>query len=233
MSNLVDTAFDVYSDTPVGKDPDRFSSILRHYHQILWSKPLPDGTSFNLSANYPRAYLHHQSNRGEFFLSSDAFTHTYRNVKAMAPIIQEIPALELDAFFSVCSTIGAYIVFPSQRINGKPTINGARGLSWKIRDRSDLTLECIRRYYVGEESPLGTVLGRYAGFFDLFGSFDAYVEFFLLQDLVMGHTRSINFFLPFDDFRSNPLPSDIKEYRFYKERQVAFVIARNKRISQM
>ena len=65
----------------------------------------------------------------------------------------------------------------SQRIDGKPTINGARGLSWKIKDRSDLTLECIRRHYADEESPLSSVLGRYRNYFDLFGSFDAYVRY--------------------------------------------------------
>ena len=28
-------------------------------------------------------------------------------------------------------------------------------LSWKIGDRMDLTLECIRRFYVNGDSPLG------------------------------------------------------------------------------
>lgn len=233
MSNSVDTSFDVYLDTPIGKDPDRFSPSLRRFHQVLWSKPLPDGTLFGLSGNHPKAYLHHKSRRGEFFLSSDAFTNTYRNVKSMAPVIQEIPGSELDDYFSTCSTIGAYIIFPSQRVDGKPTINGARGLNWRIRDRSDLTLECIRRYYSEEESPLSEVLDRYADFFELFGSFKSYVAFFLLQDLVADDARSIKFFLPFIDFSSNPLPSDIKQYRQYMERQVAFVTARNRRISKI
>ena len=35
--------FDVYSDTPKGKDPDSFSPTLRKYHYILWSKCLPNG----------------------------------------------------------------------------------------------------------------------------------------------------------------------------------------------
>ena len=51
------------------------------------------------------------------------------------------------------------MVFPGNRIDGKYTINVARGLNKKIADRMDLTLECIRRHYLGEDSPLRDVLG--------------------------------------------------------------------------
>ena len=64
------------------------------------------------------------------------------------------------------------------------TINGARGCNRKIGDRFDLTLECIRRHYQREESPLSRTLSSYREFFELFGDFRGYVEFFLLQDLV-------------------------------------------------
>ncbi|REF29704.1 hypothetical protein DFJ65_0671 [Calidifontibacter indicus] len=36
-------------------------------------------------------------------------------------------------------------MFPANRIGGKVTINGAKGFHPRIKDRSDLTLECIRR----------------------------------------------------------------------------------------
>lgn len=42
MSVTIDTTFDVYSDTPIGRDPDSHSPTLRRYHQMLWSKRLPD-----------------------------------------------------------------------------------------------------------------------------------------------------------------------------------------------
>ncbi|WP_113903400.1 DUF6994 family protein [Brevibacterium celere] len=38
------------------------------------------------------------------------------------------------------------------------TINGARGLHPRIVDRFDLTLECIRRHYRGEPSPLADLV---------------------------------------------------------------------------
>lgn len=227
---MIDTMFDAYSDTPVGRDPDSHSPTLRSYHQALWSKRLPDGTEFKLTTGHPKAYLYHNSMRGEFFLSSDSIGHTYRHVKAMAPIIHQIPKNDLDEFFSVASTIGAYIVFPSQRIDWKPTINGARGLHWRIRDRFDLTLECIKRHYIGEPSPLSDTLARYASFFDLFGSFENYVRFFLLDHLVSEDRQSINFWLPFRSFDEPPLPATIEEYLAYKEKLVNFIRARNRRI---
>ena len=44
----IDINFDVYSDTPLGKDPDSYSPTLRYYHKILWSKSLPNKQTFNL-----------------------------------------------------------------------------------------------------------------------------------------------------------------------------------------
>ena len=34
----IDINFNVFSDTPKGKDPDSYSPTLRMYHQKLWSK---------------------------------------------------------------------------------------------------------------------------------------------------------------------------------------------------
>lgn len=229
MDILIDTTFDVYSDSK-GRDPDSHSATLRRYHKTLWSKSLPNGTSFDLSNERPGDYLYHKSEKGEFSLSSDSLGHTYRYVKVMAPIIGKVPENELDKFFAICSTVGAYIVFPARKIDGKSTINGARGLNGKIRDRFDLTLECIRRHYIGEESPLSAVLARYADFFGLFESFEGYVSFFLLQDLVSEGAASIRFFLPFESFVSPPLPPDVLGYLSYRDGMVAFINARNRRI---
>ncbi|WP_426037671.1 DUF6994 family protein [Cypionkella sp. TWP1-2-1b2] len=231
MSIGIDTTFDVYSDAR-GRDPDSHSPTLRRYHKILWSKPLPDGTCFDLSNERPGDYLHHKSQRGEFILSSDSLGHTYRYVKAMAGIITQVPDRDLDKFFSICSTPGAYIVFPARKIEGKTTINAARGLNSKIRDRFDLTLECIRLHYLNEESPLSLVLLRYADFFVLFNDFQGYVDFFLLQDLISEDGASIHFFLPFKGFDHPPLPSDVDAYLAYRDNMIAFVTARNRRITK-
>ena len=226
---IIDITFDVYSDTPKGKDPDSYSPTLRRYHKLLWSKPLPNGVRFDLDDNTPRV-LHHKSELGEFILSSDSIGHTYSKVKSMSHIVDEVPTDEIDLFYSVCSTIGAYIVFPSRKIEGKMTINATRGMNHKIQDRFDLTLECVRRFYANEVSPLSDTLQRYASFFHLFRSFKGYVDFFLLQDLVTEDYLSIKFFLPFKNFDHPPLPSNVDEYLSYKNNMMGFVTARNQRI---
>ena len=109
-------------------------------------------------------------------MSSDAISNSYRGNKKMATIMAEVQS-DADELFKVGSTIGAYIIFPSYRVDRKNTINGARGINAKIADRFDLTLECIRRHYAVEESPLSDVLERYSDYFELFVDFKGYVEF--------------------------------------------------------
>jgi len=225
---IIDTNFDVYSDTPKGRDPDSYSATLRKYHQILWSKPLPNGVMFGLEDNTPRL-LQHKSELGEFLLSSDSIGHTYSKIKSMSPIVDQIPSEEIKAFFTVCSTVGAYIIFPAKKIDNKMTINGSRGLNRSIKDRFDLTLECIRRFYINKESPLTETFQRYASFFNLFHDFGGYVDFFLLQDLV-DDGYSVKFFLPFESFNQPPLPKNVEQYRSYKKHLIEFVSARNQRI---
>ena len=176
----IDIQFNVYSDTPKNKDPDTNSPTLRKYHQILWSKELPSKDSFDLDLSIPK-YLHHESDLGKFILSSDSICHTYSNLKNMKEIISRLSKEEVTTFYSLASTIGAYIIFPANRIKNKMTINGARGLNRQIKDRFDLTLLCIKNFYEQKDSPLDDVLKRYDKFFDLFKNFKGYVSFFLLN----------------------------------------------------
>ena len=76
------------------------------------------------------------------------------------------------------------IIFPKNAVDGGHTINQSRGVNTFIDDRFDLTLECIRRFYLNQASPLYSTLMRYKSFFDLFEDFNGYIDFFFLQDLV-------------------------------------------------
>ena len=226
---MIDITFDMFSDTPEGKDPDTWSPTLRKYHQILWSKRLPNGTIFSLDLE-TRQLLHHRSQLGEFYLSSDSIGHTYSKIKSMTHIIESIPIEEINFFFSLCSTIGGYIVYPSKRIDNKMTFNGARGTNRKIKDRFDLTLECIRLFYQNEKSPLSETIERYKSYFNLFDNFKGYIDFFLLQDLVSSDYSSIKYLIPFKDFDSPPLPCSVEEYVTYKDNMIKFITKRNNRI---
>jgi len=47
--------------------------MLRGYHRLLWSKPLPSGALFELEVTAPGRYLHHRSVLGEFSLATRRF----------------------------------------------------------------------------------------------------------------------------------------------------------------
>jgi hypothetical protein len=223
----IDTTFNVNSDAQ-GKDPDKYSPTLKDYHRKLWNKELPCGNGrFDLAPEL-NAYLVHRSSNGVFFMASDAITT--RLQKRAARIIRDIPPEDLPSWPGY--TIGSSIVFPGNKVDGKMTINGARGFSSKIADRFDLTLECIRRYYDGCQkwSPLEKVLLRYKEFFALFCDFNGYVDFFLLQDLLKDDGE-IDFFHDFNDFKTPAVPQDETEYLKYLAKSNSFISARNARIN--
>ena len=227
MHANIDVTFDFRRDTPNGKDPDTHSKTLRRYHKMLWSKRLPGGQFFVLDDDTPGSYLHHQSTLGEFWLASDAVIPTFKWVSQIKNLIT---SEELEAFNAVGYTIGGMMIFPGNQIDRKWTINQARGCTKKVGDRFDLTLECIRRHYSNEDSPLSSVLARYAGFFDLFHDFQGYVDFFFLQDLVVGDFTAVKISAPFDHFVGSPIPASVDEYRAYKSAAITFIEARNERI---
>src|SRR5947209_2483769 len=82
VRSVIDTSFDVRTDAR-GRDPDSHSATLRRYHQLLWSKPLPDGTPFELDAK-----LYYTTGLGTFWLASDAITHTYLNWTAPTRLVE-------------------------------------------------------------------------------------------------------------------------------------------------
>ncbi len=82
--------------------------------------------------------------------------------RALVEILRAMPSDEVASFETAGCTVGAYIVFPYASItdDGKwpRTINQARGTRRKVSDRFDLTLECIRRHYLQQDSPLQYIL---------------------------------------------------------------------------
>ncbi len=163
-ASLIDTSFDVRMDAG-GGDPDRYSTTLRRYHQQLWGKPLPSGAMFDLDAR-----LHHTSDLGEFWLSSDSIVHTYTRWVSPISLARRSrgdPVGGADRVLRPCLHGRRLPGLPVRHpyVDGKQqqTINQRRGMHPLIRDRFDLTLECIRRHYAGSASPLGEVLANPRG----------------------------------------------------------------------
>ena len=224
----IDVTFNFQAETePL--DADRYSSILQEYHKVLWSKPLPNGKVFELTKIGNNRLLH-KSDLGEFCLSSDRAVATFSRWKKLEHIIVQMPKEKIDNFCQITDTIGGIVIWPSNQVENRPTINASRGFNRNICDRLDLTIECIRRYYLGQKSPLFETLKRYDSFFDLFRNFKGYIDFFLLQDAVSSSYTSVRIAPPFNNFETIPLPSTVDEYKQYMEDTENFVKARNNRM---
>lgn len=224
----IDIDLDFRQDSKCG-DPDTDSQKLYDAHKLLWSKELPNGKTFTLEIKNDRYGRLLIKNNLCMNLSSDRmcphFDGKYNN-----KFDGWLSELEREELKHKVRTIGGHIVFPAHKKNGF-TINQARGVNRIISDRFDLILECIRRFYKGEESPLSKTFTNYKDFFDLFNDFKGYIDFFLLRDFV-DKEEQIRFSLPFDNFKRPSLPQTIEEYKQYKNQTIDLMNSRNKRISK-
>ena len=231
---LIDIEFDFRQEVG-GKDPDTYSPTLKQYHQILWNKFLPNGKLLQISSIKSK-YLVGICEDISIDLSSDSIINSLSkrlNNNSKTSQIHMECCTEIEKVKKNGSTIGGFLLFPRRKIDGKLTINAARGFNNKIIDRFDLSLECIRLYFLGLESPLKNDLERYSAFFGLFNNFKGYVQFFLLDDLVNDSYTEVKFFTSFSQvFSNSPLPNDKTEYLTYVENSLRFVRSRNERIKQ-
>ena len=93
-------------------------------------------------------------------------------------------------------------------------------------------MECIRRFYKGEDSPLSDVLKKNKAFFDLFVDFKGYVDFFFFQDLVDDSYTKVKLWLDTPLFIKNPIPKTVDEYFDFLNKEIDCVERRNKRIQE-
>lgn len=244
VQSSIDVNFDFTSDTPYywdnfwennnglggsKSDPDALSKTLQRYHQIIWSRPLPNGETMELQAGAGATYLTWK----DFRFGSDSIIASFRYEKyryMIEQVQQAVPDYRafMEEYLHRSYTIGGTIIFP-KRPGG---INQSRGCNAKIHDRWDLTLECIRRYYNGETSPLYDALCKDKAFFDLFVDFKGYVDFFFLQDCVTSDYKKVIMWCSNSDLESEPLPQSVDAYLLWIYRALDFVDKRNKRIQE-
>lgn len=238
----IDVNFDFTTDTPnywnnfwerdillgcAGNDPDNKSKTLQIYHQLLWSRELPNGKKMELEIGKGRYYLQWEG----FCFGSDSIIASFR-YKRYRSMIEKVSNLLpnyhsfMENYLHKSYTIGGEIIFP-KKAGG---INQSRGCNMYIKDRWDLTLECIRLFYLGEISPLYDVLSKEKDFFDLFVDFKGYIDFFFLQDCVSPDYNQVDFWIGGKDFIRNPLPKTPEEYLIWINKELDFIYKRNKRI---
>ena len=112
------------------------------------------------------------------------------------------------------------------------SMNQRKGTNLRIADRWDLTLECIRRHYAGEESPLSNVIESDKAFYDLFVDFKGYVDFFFMQDCVSEDYSSVDIWMGDASFKENGLPKTVEDYFKFLVKEHIFLDKRNQRIQE-
>lgn len=235
---MIDTTFDFTLDTKdywegfwsrrgglgAGKyDPDTYSRTLRKYHSLLWSRETPSGVVLDLQETSLSKYL----TWNDKCFGSDSITTGFR-YKKCRELLETVPNYRqvMEDFIHKNYIIGGMIIFPKHIWS----MNQARGVNAKIRDRWDLTLECIRRYYSDEDSPLYETCLRDKEFYDLFVDFKGYVDFFYLQDMVSSDYKKVNLWLDTELFLYNPFPKNAKVYMEFINAELDYVEKRNSRI---
>ena len=239
---MLDVTFDFITDTPNywegfwdrndglgsgGADPDSSSPTLQKYHKELWSKQLPNGEFMDLKMGYGPYYLTWK----DFRFGSDSIIVSFRYKKYRQVLGQAMDRLEnykafYESLLRKSYTIGGSIIFPKHQ----SSMNQNKGTNKFISDRWDLTLECIRRYYAGETSPLYETIRADKGFYDLFVDFKGYVDFFFLQDCVNDDYSKVNIWCGDAKFEESGLPKTVDEYFEFIDKELEFLDKRNKRI---
>ena len=138
-------------------DPDCKSKTLQLYHKIIYSKTLPNGKEMQLQCGSGANYLNWNGMR----FGSDSICASFRYEKyrgMIEKISKTVPNWHqfIENYVHRSYTLGGEIIFPKM----PGGINQTRGFNHQICDRWDLTLECIRRYYIGVPSPLTDVLKK-------------------------------------------------------------------------
>lgn len=211
-----------------GDDPDSLSKNLQVYHQTVWSRKLPCGEMMALQRGTGPNYLTWK----DFRFGSDSIIVSFRYEKyrhILDEVQKVVPNYKsfVEDYLHRAYTIGGMMIFPKHA----GSINQAKGTSPKLRDRWDLTLECIRRHYCNEESPISKTLARDKDFFDLFVDFKGFVDYFFLQDCVSPDYSSVKIWVGNAEFTEEPLPKTVDEYLLWISQQMDFLEKRNGRIA--
>lgn len=201
---------------------------MQKYHQELWSKQLPNSERMELKC-VDNGALEWGRLRfgGDSIIASFRYQKQQKLLEDVANSMDDYHAF-VENFLHRSYTIGGEIIFPKHR----NSINQTRGTNPQICDRFDITLECIRRYYLGEDSPLFSALTADSNFFDLFNNFKGYVDFFLLNDLVTEDYGAVKFWDEWKDFSDNSVPVTVDDYLKFLQNELKFVEARNERIQE-
>ena len=227
-------------------DPDQYCYNLYQRHLAAWRRgqllPILDSDVQGDKDSYHLLWKRKQLGKPDIRFGSDTIFTDFVGYDDQDPchaVFKQLATMsadyltEMEKYTKECyQNIGGFIIFP-RMIGSINTDRGDRNLS--IKDRFDLTLDCIRRYYnkknPTDAAPLNATFAKEENiaFFNLFSSFKDYVDFFCLQGLVNGdYTRVINLmgdtvWVNNTTFEHDVLPRNQDEYKQWMQNQLDFI----------
>ena len=231
-------------------DPDSQSIIQKQWHIELWNRNFCGKHLFQLKEselkddNPKEVFMDDLDSKKRY--SSDWMNSCYTHYKEYQGKVNHEKFTEPDnirEFETLTHTMGNYIIFP-RHVN---SINTERGrYNGRIKDRFDLTLECIRRFYKKEYSPLFDTLKKDSEFFEKFKdsngkmNFKKYVDFFFLQDLIEDYDendedcidKKIKYFIPSENWEvGDNIPFKTESwFKEYLQNVINFITKRTERM---
>ena len=206
-------------------DPDAFSERLYDFYETIWNSQRQ-----KLNLNLPEVQKVWNGQAWELVgvadkslrLGTDSVMSIYWHRCDMRGFIAQLIEAKGDDFkhfirdyLQDANTTGGFMLFPRHR----QSLNQARGVNAVINDRFDFTLECIRRNYLQQDNPLQAALDNDKAFFDSFGTFEKYVDFFCLNNSWVKDGQVFNLMdnksLENYNFDKNPLPTKDNWWGFY------------------
>lgn len=220
-------------------DPDAVCEELREMHYRLYNRydsHIVRPFSFEkkyplLSPNGQYFYLYEANGNNRF--GSDTMNSLYLYYEALQNIRYEMikcgrnPESEMEnSRRNIIYRPGNFIIFPKK--DKKVSINVARGnYRGKIKDRFDLTLDCIKKQYESRDNSLSWILQEYWDeFFGRFYDFNEYVHFFMLEDYLDEKNEVIRLI----DNEEHILPKTLEEYDEYIKRISSIIDKRTQKI---
>lgn len=238
-------------------DFDKCKTLLIDYLIALYgNKTLPNNKKFTLEYKHIKGYNNINLCGNDIRYGSDSIINIYWYWTRPA-IIKNLIDYEVKNFvkyktglnfydfiqkyIKTAYTIGGHMIFP--KLPSKYSINVKRCFNnYLIRDRFDLTLECIRRYYIylsdgtKLKNPLFDIFEFETNkkYFKMFSDFKGYVDFFFLNSLVDKNYNFVKLFIDnSDNFNNDALPKNKEEWWTLYEKQQIFLMQRNNDINNL
>lgn len=229
----IDTTLHIRKERDV-KNPNLNGITLSRYNVFLWSRMLKNQKrDFQLRSSKSKTYdLVYEGYPRTFKFVSDSILPDFADYEGFNSKLSKTEEKESNEYLDVSDTIGGYMLFPTGIKLNEPDLNESRLSNPAIMGRFDLTLECIRRWYMHKKSPLYDEIERYSYFFDLFFNFKEYANYFLLRDMLDRNYRVV-FWAPFNRFKGDFHFKDEQEYKNYIDAANVFIRKRNERILKL